>query len=113
MERRKERKMSEGKQGLEAVREHCREVGKGIEKLVADGGDLLAAFEGTQCVTFRVVKDGQETRVVGGTLGGDDSHLVISEAGVCKVWMDEVVGYAFDGETRAAMVDLFTTLYSA
>ena len=35
-------------QTLEEAREHCRFVGKDIEKMVADGEDLGARFEGTQ-----------------------------------------------------------------
>ena len=45
--------------------------------------------------------------------GGDDSGLVVSESGVTKVWMDEIVGYAFDAETRAAMVEFFETCRNA
>jgi hypothetical protein len=32
---------------------------------------------------------------------------VVSESGVMKVWNDEVAGYAFSPETRAAMVEFF------
>ena len=32
---------------LEEVKAHCRFVGEGIEKSVADGEDLFARFEGT------------------------------------------------------------------
>jgi len=35
-------------QTIEEVKEHCRLVGKDIEKMVADGEDLGARFEGTQ-----------------------------------------------------------------
>ncbi len=59
-------------QTIDEVREHCRFVGKGIEKTVADGEDLTAKFEGTQLI-----------------------------------W------YAFDAETRAALVEFFDTLYYA
>ena len=48
-------------------------VGEGIEKMVADGEDLGARFEGTQMMRFKLERDGGETKVVGGEMGGDDS----------------------------------------
>lgn len=93
--------------------EHCRFVGKGIEKMVADGEDLTAKFEGTQLIWFKVDKDDNGVKVIGGEIGGDDSGLVISESGVTKRHGDEIVGYAFDAETRAALVEFFDTLYFA
>lgn len=98
---------------LEEARQECRDVGKGIEKLVAEGGDLLEAFEGTQQITFRVTKDCNEIHLIGGTLGGDDSRITVSEMGTWKTWNDEIVGYAFDRETRAALLELFSSLYNA
>ena len=100
-------------QTIDEVRELCRFVGKGIEKIVADGEDLAAKFEGTQLIWFKVDKDGDDVKVIGGEIGGDDSGLVISESGVTKRHGDEIVGYAFDAETRAALVEFFDTLYYA
>ena len=100
-------------QTIDEAREHCRFVGKGIEKMVADGEDLTAKFEGTQLIWFKVDKDGNGVKVIGGEIGGDDSGLVISESGVTKRHGDEIVGYAFDAETRAALVEFFDTLYFA
>ena len=97
----------------EEAREHCRFVGQGIEKCVAAGEDLAGHFEGVQLLRFKVEKEEGGARVVGGELGGDDSGLVISERGVTKVWMDEIVGYAFDHETRTAMVEFFETCWNA
>ena len=98
-------------QTMNEVLEACRFVGKGIEKMVADGEDLRARFEGTQMIRFKVDKDGDGVKVVGGEMGGDDSGIVVSESGVTKCWGDEIVGYAFDAETRAALVEFFETLY--
>ena len=98
-------------QTMNEVREHCRFVGKGIEKMVADGEDLRARFEGTQMIRIKVDKDGDGVKVVGGEMGGDDSGIVVSESGVTKTYGDEIVGYAFDHETRAALVEFFETLY--
>ena len=100
-------------QTIAEVREHCRFVGKGIEKAVAEGEDITAKFEGTQLIWFKVDKDGDDVKVIGGEIGGDDSGLVISESGVTKRHGDEIVGYAFDAETRAALVEFFDTLYYA
>lgn len=98
-------------QSLENVRERCRAVGQSIEKTVAEGGDLLAAFEGVQSVFFKVARDGDGLHVVGGEIGPDDSNLTIAESGVRGQWMDEATGYVFGGETRRAMVDFFATLF--
>ena len=98
-------------QTVDEAREHCRYVGKGIEKMVADGEDLRARFEGTQMIRIKVDKDGDSVKVVGGEMGGDDSGIVMSESGVTKTYGDEIVGYAFDPETRAALVEFFNTLY--
>ena len=98
-------------QTMNEVREHCRFVGKDIEKMVADGEDLRARFEGTQMIRIKVDKDGDGVKVVGGEMCGDDSGIVVSESGVTKCWGDEIVGYAFDAETRAALVEFFETLY--
>ena len=40
------------------ARNHCRFVGEGIEKSVADGEDLLARFEGTPILRFKVEREG-------------------------------------------------------
>lgn len=96
-------------QTLEEARKHCRFVGEGIEKAVTDGEDLLEKFEGTQMLRFKVDKDGRGMRVVGGELGDDDSGIVVSESGVTKRIGDEIVGYAFDPEPRAALVEFFDT----
>ena len=37
---------------------HCRFVGEGIEKSVADGEDLFARFEGTPILRFKVEREG-------------------------------------------------------
>ena len=101
-------------QTIGEAREHCRFVGKGIEKMVADGEDLTAKFEGQiTMLRFKLEKDGSGVKVVGGEMGGDDSGIVISENGVMKRHGDEIVGYAFDAETRAALVEFFDTVYFA
>ncbi len=96
---------------IEEVREHCRFVGEGIERDVAEGKDLGERFEGTQLLRFKVERDGGGDKVVGGELGGDDSGIIVSESGVMKRWGDEIVGYAFDGETRDALIEFFNSLY--
>ena len=93
---------------LEEVKAHCRFVGEGIEKSVADGEDLLARFEGTPILRFKVERDGGRETVVGGELGGDDSRVVVSESGVTKTF-----GYAFGAGTREAMVEFFAAAYYA
>ncbi len=98
-------------QTMKEVREHFRFVGKDIEKMVAEGEDLRARFEGTQMIRIKVDKDGNGVKVVGGEMGGDDSGIVVSESGVTKAYGDEIVGYAFDVETRAALIEFFETLY--
>ena len=46
-------------QTIDEVREHCRLVGKGNEKAVADGEDLNAKFEGQiTMLRFKLEKDG-------------------------------------------------------
>lgn len=98
---------------LEDARNHCRFVGEGIEKDVADGEDLFARFEGVPLLRFKVERDGNRETVVGGELGGDDSGIVVSESGVTKLFGDAIVGYAFSPETRAAMVEFFAASYCA
>ena len=101
-------------QTIDEVKEHCRNVGKRIEKAIEDGVDLGGCFEGqTPMFRFKVDKDGNDVRVVGGEFGGDDSHIVVSERGVTKIYGDEIVGYAFDPETRAALVEFFASHYCA
>ena len=98
-------------QTIDEVKAHCRFVGERIEKAVADGEDLTEKFEGTQLIRFKVDKDGDCVKVVGGEMGGDDSGIVITESSVTKRHGDGIVGYAFDSETRAALVQFFDTLY--
>ena len=98
-------------QTIDEARDHCRFVGKDIEKMVADDEDLNAQFEGTQMIRFKVEKDGNGVKVVGGEMGGDDSGIVVSESGVTKEYMGQIVGYPFDAETRSALVEFFTTCY--
>ena len=89
-----------------------RDVGHDIEKAFADGVDLREYFEGqTPMFRFKVEKEGNEVKVVGGELGGDDSHVVVSERGVTKTYGDEIIGYAFDLEPRAALVEFFASYY--
>ena len=98
---------------LEDIKVHCRFVGEGVEKCIAEGGDLLGYFGDVPMLRFKVEKDGKAETVVGGELGGDDSGIVVSESGVTKAWGDEVAGYAFTPETRAAMVEFFAACYVA
>ena len=99
-------------QTIDEAKEHCRFVGKGIEKMVADGEDLTAKFEGQiTMLRFKLEKDGSGVKVVGGEMGGDDSYTVVSERGVTKTYGEEIVGYAFDPETRAALVEFFASCY--
>ena len=101
-------------QTIDEVKEQCRDVGKRIEKAIEDGVDLGEYFDNqTPMLRFKVDKDGNDVRVVGGELGGDDSHIVVSERGVTKTYGDEIVGYAFDPETRAALVEFFASHYCA
>ena len=48
---------------------------------------------------------------MGGELGGDDSGIVVSERGVTKIYGDDIIGYAFDPETRAALIEFFASCY--
>lgn len=100
-------------QTIDEVKAHCRFVGEGIEKMVADGEDLEARFEGMQIIRFKVDKVSNDVKVVGGEMEGDDSHVVVSERGVTKEYMGQIVGYAFDAETSSALVEFFTTCYYA
>lgn len=98
----------------EEARELCRQKGKEIEKWLEDGGDLLDFFEGgVSRLLFKVEREDGVERLVGGEAEGGDSGLVVSESGVTKVWMNEIVGYAFDAETRAAMVEFFAICRNA
>ena len=98
-------------QTIEEVKEHCRLVGKDIEKIFADGEDLGARFEGTQMIRIKVDKDGNDVKVVGGEMGGDDSGIVVSETGVTQTYGEEIVGYAFDPETRSTLIEFFSSCY--
>lgn len=93
------------------VKKHCRMVGEGIASTVAAGEDLGKRLEGAQNITFRIEKDGSEIEVVGGEIAPDDSGIYTTEKGVFKFFGDELVGYAFDTETRAAMREFFDTAY--
>ncbi len=62
---------------------------------------------------FKVERDDGGEKVVGGELGGDDSGIIVSESGVTKRWGDEIVGYAFDEETSATLVEFFSMCYHA
>ena len=96
-------------QTIDEVKRHCREVGEGIA--AAAGEDLGKRFEGVQNITFRIVRDGSEIKVVGGEIAPDDSGIYTTEKGVFKFFGDELVGYAFDAETREAMREFFDTAY--
>ena len=98
---------------IEDARNHCRFVGEGIERDIAEGKDPGDILGNTQLLRFKIDRDGNHETVVGGELGGDDSHVTVSESGVTKLWGDEIVGYAFNDETRAAMVEFFDTCYHA
>jgi hypothetical protein len=98
-------------QTKEQAMAHCREVGERIERCVAEGGDLFAQFEGVQMLNFKLEKTDAGPKVVGGELGGDDSRITVSESGATKPWNDEIVGYAFTPETRAALVEFFVTCW--
>ena len=88
--------------------------GREFEKRLANGCDLLDFFEGgVSRLLFKVEREDGAERLVGGEAEGGDSGLVISERGVTKVWLDEIVGYAFDDATRAAMVEFFETCRNA
>ena len=100
-------------QTIDEVKAHCRFVGEGIEKMVADDEDLNAQFEGTQIIRFKVEKNGNDVKVVGGEMDGDDLKIIVSESGVTKEYMGQIVGYPFDAETRAALIEFFTTCYYA
>ena len=98
----------------EEARELCRQKGKEIEKWLEDGGELLDFFEGgVSRLLFKVEREDGAERLVGGEAEGGDSGLVISERGVTKVWLDEIIGYAFDDATRTAMVEFFETCRNA
>ena len=99
-------------QTIDEVKAHCRMVGEGIvAAAVAAGEDLGKRFEGVQGITFRIEKDGSEIEVVGGEIAPDDSGIYTTEKGVFKFFGDELVGYAFDSETREAMREFFDTAY--
>ena len=101
-------------QTIDEAKEHCRDVGKRIEESIADGVDLGEYFNNqTPMFRFKVDKDGNDMKVVGGELGGDDSHIVVSERGVSKTYGDEIVGYAFAPETCVALVEFFASHYCA
>ena len=46
-----------------------------------------------------------------GEFAPDDSGIYTTEKGVFKFYGDELVGYAFDRETREAMREFFDTAY--
>ena len=98
-------------QTIDEVKKHCREVGEGMVAAVAAGEDLGKRFEGVQSITFRIEKNGSEIKVVGGEIAPDDSGIYTTEKGVFKFYGDELVGSAFDRETREAMREFFDTTY--
>ena len=98
-------------QTIDEVKKHCRVVGEGIVAAVAAGEDLGKRFEGVQNITFRIEKNGSEIEVVGGEIAPDDSGIYTTEKGVFRFFGDELVGYAFDRETREAMREFFDTAY--
>ena len=98
-------------QKIDEVKKHCRVVGEGIAAAVSAGEDLGKWFEGVQNITFRIEKNGREIEVVGGEIAPDDSGIYTTEKGVFKFFGDELVGYAFDGETREAMREFFDTAF--
>lgn len=98
---------------IEEAIAHCRFVGEGIERDVAEDKDLGERFEGTPLLRCKVERNGGRETVVGGELGGDDSGIVVSESGVTKAFGDEIVGYAFGAETREAMVAFFASAFHA
>ena len=98
---------------IEEVREHCRFVAQGIADAVAANEDLMPGFGNPPILRFKVEKDGGDVKVVGGEIGGDDSGIIISEEGVTKMFAGEIVGYQFDEETRAALIEFFTTCYAS
>lgn len=100
-------------QTIDEVKEQCRFVAQGIADAVAADEDLGEKFEGVQMMRFKVVKDGNDVKVVGGEIGGDDSGIVISEEGVTKMFAGQIVGYQFDPETSAALREFFETLYNS
>jgi hypothetical protein len=100
-------------QTIDEAKERCRFVSQGIEKMVADGEDPGARFEGTQIIRFKVDKVGNYEKVVGGEMEGDVSQVFISESGVTKEYMGQIVGHPFDAEIRSALVEFFTTCYYA
>jgi len=100
-------------QTIDEVKEQCRFVAQGIADAVAADEDLGEKFEGVQMMRFKVEKDGGDVKIVGGELGGDDSGIVISEEGVTKIFAGQIVGYRFDEETRAALIEFFTTCYAS
>ena len=54
----------------EEAKAHCRFVGVGIEKRIADGENLSARFEGTPVLRFKEERVGGRETVVCGELGG-------------------------------------------
>ena len=98
-------------QTIDEVKKHCRVVGEGIAAAVAAGEDLGARLEGAQGITFRIEKDESGIEVVGGEIAPDDSGIYTTEKGVFRFYGDELVGYAFDMETREAMREFFNTTY--
>lgn len=98
----------------EELRDACREKGKEIEKFVEEGGDLIDFFVGgVSRMQFKVEREDGVERLTGGEAECGDSRFVVSERGVTRIWLDEIVGYAFDDETRAAMVKFFETCRNA
>jgi len=100
-------------QTIEEAKEHCRFVAQGIADAVAADEDWTTGLGNPPILRFKVVKDGNDVKVVGGEIGGDDSGIVISEEGVTKIFAGQIVGYRFDPETSAALREFFETLYNS
>ena len=100
-------------QTIDEVKDHCRFVAQGIVDAVAAGEDWTTGLGNPPILRFKVVKDGNDVKVVGGEIGGDDSGIVISEEGVTKIFAGQIVGYQFDEETSAALREFFETLYNS
>ena len=97
---------------IEEVERGCREAGERIEMFVADGGELEEFFtDGNQTFWFKVLKDGERERVVGGEILGDDTGRIISERDVTAGYANRVVGYVFNEETKSAMLEFFSRMY--
>jgi len=78
----------------------------GEKELCAAAADLASQFVGVPMLRFKVQKGKGGMLAVGGEAGRGrcGGRRVGERSG--EPWMDEVVGYAFAGETRATMREL-------